>query len=430
MANFNLYLRYPQGRVTSKIVLDIRYNQNSNKVNIQLDEEIEVELWDKKTQRPKRAGKYKNNYEFSRRLDVIIDESKEIYRRYLNDNRLEPPPQVFKALLLEAFKPKLTPHQKKLTFIEFIEQFIEEREKPQIKPFASGTIRTYKNTLRLLKDFSNLYPKYKKLDFDLIDFNFSNDFSKYLIEVLTYSTNTIGSQVKNLRTFLNDATEKGINTNLAYKVKGFKKVYEDAENVYLNTDEIQILFDLDLSKKPKLERVRDLLIVGCWTGFRFSDFTTIAPEDIRNGFIHKLTIKTNERVVIPIHKQVFEVMKRYKDKTPNSLPPPISNVKMNEYLKELCELAGFNEKVTIHFTKGGKKVVETYQKYELVSTHTARRSFATNQYLSNFPIISLMAITGHRNEKSFLKYIKVTKEQHAKLLQTHWTNPEPKLKIA
>jgi hypothetical protein len=123
-------------------------------------------------------------------------------------------------------------------------------------------------------------------------------------------------------------------------------------------------------------------------------------------------------------------MKRYEDKTPNSLPPPISNVKMNEYLKELCELAGFKDKVTIHFTKGGKKVVETYQKYELVSTHTARRSFATNQYLSNFPIISLMAITGPRNEKSFLKYIKVTKEQHAKLLQTHWTNPEPKLKIA
>ena len=90
-------------------------------------------------------------------------------------------------------------------------------------------------------------------------------------------------------------------------------------------------------------------------------------------------------------------------------------------------LAGFDSKITIYFTKGGKKVAETYQKYELVSAHTARRSFATNQYLSNFPIISLIAIIGHRNDKSFLRYIKVTKEQHAILLQTHCTNTTSKL---
>ena len=93
-------------------------------------------------------------------------------------------------------------------------------------------------------------------------------------------------------------------------------------------------------------------------------------------------------------------------------------------------LVGFDSKITIYFTKGDKKVAGTYQKYELVSTYTARRSFATNQYLSNFPIISLIAIIGHRNDKSFLRYIKVMKEQHAKLLQTHCTNPTSKLKIA
>lgn len=430
MANFNLYLRYPQGRAMSKIVLDIRYNQNLYKVNIQIDEEIEVEFWDKKTQRPKRTGKYRSNYELTRRLDIIIDDSKEIYRRYLNDNHSEPPPKVFKDLLLEKFKPNLENQNSKITFIDFIEQFIEDRQKPQIKPFAAETIRSYKNTLRVLKNFSKASKNYRKIGFEVIDHEFSNEFTKYMVEVLNYSTNTVGNQIKNLRTFLNDATEKGININTAYKIKGFKKVSENIESVYLNTDEIQVLFDLDLSNKSKLERVRDLMIVGCWTGLRFSDFTTIAKEDIRNGFIYKLTIKTNEKVVIPIHHQVQQIMQRYYGKTNNSLPSPISNVKMNKYLKELCQLAGFDNIETIHYTKGGKKIVETFEKYELISTHTARRSFATNQYLSNFPIISLMAITGHRTEKSFLKYIKVTKEQHAKLLQSHWANPQPKLKIA
>jgi integrase len=142
------------------------------------------------------------------------------------------------------------------------------------------------------------------------------------------------------------------------------------------------------------------------------------------------TQKTGETVVIPIHSHVEAIMSRYEAKTPNSLPTPMSNQKMNDYLKELGELAGIAETINQTFTKGGKKVAVNYPKYELITTHTARRSFATNQYLAGFPSISIMKLTGHRTEKAFMKYIKVTPKEHAQNLKRLWETLEPKMKIA
>ena len=92
---------------------------------------------------------------------------------------------------------------------------------------------------------------------------------------------------------------------------------------------------------------------------------------------------------------------------------------MNKYLKELGENAGIEENVPIHFTKNGEKVFEKYKKYELITVHTARRSFATNAYLNDVPTISIMKITGHRTEKAFLKYIKISQEDNAIKLMNH-----------
>ena len=95
---------------------------------------------------------------------------------------------------------------------------------------------------------------------------------------------------------------------------------------------------------------------------------------------------------------------------------------MNRYLKIIGERAGLTELHTIKKTRGGAKVEDTYKKFQLMTTHTARRSFATNLFLQEFPAISIMKITGHRSEKNFMNYIKMTPHQNAEKLRKHWEN--------
>ncbi|MPN21796.1 hypothetical protein SDC9_169177 [bioreactor metagenome] len=167
----------------------------------------------------------------------------------------------------------------------------------------------------------------------------------------------------------------------------------------------------------KLDKVRDLFIIGCYTGLRFSDLNQISPDNFinNNTQIKVKTEKTGEFVVIPLHKTVKEIVQKYD----NSIPDVISNQKMNEYLKEVAKLAELNDRITISSTKGGTKQTEVFEKWELVTVHTARRSFATNMYLLDIPTISIMKITGHRTEKAFLLYIKISQEENANKLLNH-----------
>ena len=224
---------------------------------------------------------------------------------------------------------------------------------------------------------------------------------------------------------MNEATERGINTNLAFRSRYFAKPSEESENIYLTESEIKEIGAIDLSSNRKLESVRDLFLIGCHTGLRYSDYSILKPENIKEGFIETTQQKTGAKIVVPIHTVVERIIKKYK----GQLPKSISNQKTNDYLKELGKLEDkkgkkllpcLNEIVSKTFTKGGVKLIESYQKWELLSSHTARRSFATNEYLAGTPTITIMAITGHKTEKAFLKYIKLTPNEHAKLLKIHW----------
>jgi integrase len=174
---------------------------------------------------------------------------------------------------------------------------------------------------------------------------------------------------------------------------------------------------MNLKTQPRLDRVRDLFIIGCYTGLRFSDLKQLKDENLTDNRtrIRIRTEKTGELVIIPLHPFVKAILRKH-----NGIPPEaLTNQKMNDYLKEIGEWAGIDETVVLHFTKGGQRVTETYKKYQLITTHTARRSFATNAYLQDVPTISIMKITGHRTEKSFMKYIKISQEDNANKLINH-----------
>ena len=126
--------------------------------------------------------------------------------------------------------------------------------------------------------------------------------------------------------------------------------------------------------------------------------------------------KTDNPVKIPIHP----VFRRIWDSYGGQLPLVISNQKFNDHIKTVCQRAGITETVLKSITRGGKRQTTAYEKWQLVSSHTARRSFATNLYRQGFPSIGIMSITGHKTETAFLKYIKVGKEEHAEMLLRHW----------
>ncbi len=373
--------------------------------------------------------------------------------RYKNKNKDKEYLDRLEKVILEAFKElKTSPtthwlntvidkfcfpekyETKPVTLFSFIQDFIDNaprRINPKTnKPVSYKMIREYHASFGYLKEYADSIGK--EIDFDDIDLEFYDDFKTFLENYRSktikkgLALNTIGKKIQTLKIFLNEATARGINKNLKYQSTRFIAVTEESENIYLTVDEIEEIYHLDLSDKPKLDRVRDLFMVGCWTGLRYSDWNKVKPENIEDGFIRLKQQKTGQPVVIPLHPTVRAILEKYE----GNLPHPISNQKFNEYLKQVAKLAKFKEAITKQITRGGKTETVIRSKWEMITTHTARRSFATNMYKMGIPSITIMAITGHRTETAFLKYIKVTPQEHAERMRDIWLNSGSHLKVA
>ena len=309
------------------------------------------------------------------------------------------------------------PEKYKLTLFSYIQSFIDKAEtKPNPKtgrPVSYKMRREYEVSFKYLKEFAE--ERKKPIDFKDIDLEFYDSYTQFL-QKKKLATNTIGKKVQTLKIFLNAARDEGKNDYSVFKSRKFKTLTEEAETIYLNEDELTKIYELDLKDRPHLDRVRDLFLIGCWTGCRFSDIAQITPENISGGYIRIAQQKTGNRVTIPLHDVVTAILNKYG----GTLPEAISNQKFNVSLKDIAKLAGLTDSVHKGITKGGVRISKMYPKYKLVTTHSARRSFCTNLYKSGFQTLSIMAISGHRTEAAFLKYIKVSDEEHAQKLQEHW----------
>lgn len=286
-------------------------------------------------------------------------------------------------------------------------------------PMAPKTIFQFDNLKRHLENYQKANKT--KIDFEKIDLTFYNDFVEYLTTKLNLAPNTIGKLITNLKVFLREAFDEGITTNNIFANRRFRSNSTLAHTIYLTPVEINEILDLDLKTNLKLDRVRDMFIIGCYTGLRFSDIISIKPEHIKDGMIEITQVKTNEMVAIPIIKEVERILSKYD----NSLHK-ISNQKFNDYLYEVvkkCE--GLKVGVIKNSIQGGKKIVIKRPKYEFVTSHTARRSFATNEYMNKgLSVRDIMAITGHRTEKSFYKYIRQTPKENAERVKIIWEQRE------
>ncbi len=420
MAKYNFNLREVN---TSSTPINFVIRWDNKRLVYPTGETVNPKYWqtDKSKsdfQRATQTRKIKSHSELNSRLDDLQETAKDLFRRYINDNKRQPTVEVLRDLLNNELSDiKETPFD----FFGFFKKYIEEsKTRTNIhtgRIIAGSTIKKYNNSFTHIKEYSRI--KKKRIDFDTIDLDFYHDFSEYLINTKKFATNTIGKVIKVIKTVLNEATERGVNSNLAFRSKRFRVISEKINNVYLTEEELNDLYHLDLSNSERLERVRDLFLIGCYTGLRFSDFTQLRPKNFKGKIIEIETQKTGETVKIPLHPKVEAIFKKYN----NQLPPSISNQKMNQYLKELAnnkeKIKSLQVSTSVKTTRGGVTKHTNSKKYELISSHTARRSFASNLYLAGVPPIVIMGVTGHKTEEAFFKYIKITSNEKAKILEMY-----------
>lgn len=331
--------------------------------------------------------------------------------------------KAFYKDVLAEFKGELEPNREKNVvtleeaFLSFI-RFYQSPALPSTERLSAGTLKTYKTCLSHLE--STLHGRTALSE---IDMNWYRTFVKRSElggrEKQGLSMNYIGKLVKLVKRVLRFSVAQGEEVHSAFRSREFKVLTEEIESIYLNEEEIGLLRHLALDKDTSMGVTRDLFVVGCYTGLRYSDFSKLNQSAIMEHEGVKMfevrSQKTGNRVSIPIHPIVKEVMSSRN----GHLPPYQSDQLMNRNLKRLGAMAGLDAPKEMERTEGGTRRATSRPKNELIQTHTARRSFCTNAYLNGLDTLDIMAISGHQTEKNFLRYIKVTREQRAKRIASH-----------
>jgi integrase len=301
----------------------------------------------------------------------------------------------------------------KSDFFLLADRFIKGEIKNRGKDKSESSLKNYHAVTKHLRDFQQItkYP----ITFEHVNLDFFYKYTSYLKDDLHLATNTIAKDISIIMVFMGEAVDLRYTTNNEFRHKKFSYSEVETDAIYITEKELEVLYNFDFSSNKKLENVRDLFVFGAWVGLRFSDFSNLMPENLveidGEYFIKIVTQKTKELVIIPCHPIVLNIFEKYNH-NPNRHPNTTSNQKFNDYIKDVFKVAGFKE-------KGPLSSDPDLELWQCVSSHTARRSFATNYYLQGFPVIVLMKIIGHKTEKAFMKYIRITKLDAAKRLSSH-----------
>lgn len=434
-------LRTSKKNTESNIHLRLRGGRGID-ISSAIPKTVLPERWSDKKEEVKSSELYKTEKVRNEFNKDIVDLKASILKAFETADKADVNKKWLESEIEKHYHPekyKIAESEKPLTLFEFIEQFIKEA--PTRKVNKAGTLMNkraivqHKITFDYLKKFAT-YKNKKRFEFSDMNKAFYDGFVKYL-QTFNLASNTIGQKIKHLKLWLNEAYKLELHLESKYKT-AFEGIQEKSDNIALDETELQRIFDLDFSnqkskdvmkykvlimeklaesyKLETLDVVRDGFLLECWTGCRFSDLGKITKQNIKNGLITIKQQKTGTEVIIPLHPISTAILEKY-----NYTPPkPVSNQRFNEIIKIICRIAEITEKEKKEITKGGLKQIDYLEKCELVSSHTGRRSFATNNYRMGLDTYTIMKITGHKTESSFLKYIKVKPDEHAHRMLNHW----------
>lgn len=414
MANVFYYLKVKKSKSDQPVILG--FNCVDGKLKYYLPIKINPKNWD--------FGK-------SRVKNVIEVQNKDALNDYLTDlerfvnataelTTLQKSP-ILRGDLKDKIFTYLNPAEKpkRISFVDFAVQMIADCKTgiklKDGKKMSTRTTRNYQNGLNGLLEYQK--ERKIKLDWPIINLNLWEDYTQYLTIEKGYFINTVGSFQKNFIVFLKEARRKKI-FNEPF-IDEVKILSEDADDVYLDEAELDKIYKHDFTDNPKLERQRDVFIVACHVGFRIGDWDKIKPENFKrtkngNEYVEIIMEKVGKIATSPLDPIVKDILAKYDNKL-----PLISDQKFNDYIKEVCLACEIDSKVNITATIGGQKVTTTYEKWTQISSHTARRSFATNKKRAGVDNKIIMKATGHTTEKSFLKYLKLDNEEYMDMLAEH-----------
>lgn len=313
----------------------------------------------------------------------------------------------------------------KQSFTDYFETFINSK--------GSSISEHYVTKVKSIKAIIERYIKFKKLK-DLllmdVDNDFKNDFEKYCLNVEKYSVNYFERNFKFIKTILYHAQSHGY--SVFSGLSRIKCKTEKTTFVILTSKELELIEENTFTDEH-LETAKDWLLISCFSGQRISDFmrfniSMITKKLTKKGeryFIEFIQEKTKKQILLPLHKKIIKIL----EKRDWSFPRKMSEPRYNEHIKKVCEYVGIDEEVegslsvdeakenpakgkTISTKNNRRKVKGMYPKYKLISSHTGRRSFASNHF-GKTPTPLIMRATGHSSEAMLLKYIGKIEEQQS-----------------
>lgn len=281
------------------------------------------------------------------------------------------------------------------SLLELIEDYIEDCKSGRVD-LRPGTWKKFITLRNHLGKYATRY-ELQDISFEDIDLTFYDSFTRHLREN-GCGRSGVGGQIKVLKKFMHLGLDRNLHENRAFQTKSFvaEKV-RPTNKIYLTPDEIQALTDLDLSSRPGLKRERDRFLVSYYLVLRYSDSIMINRGSIMHhgghAYYQNTAVKTGTTSIVPIKPAALEIIKRNNYDLSGD-----TNQEANRKLKVLAAMAN----ITQDMSKPGEGYIP---KSSLVTTHTARRSAATNLLLSGVPITEIMQLGGWKYETTLKQYL-------------------------
>ena len=390
------YLKEPKSKKPTPIYILIYINSEKKQLKYSTGLKINPVDWNFKSRMPlaKRgaAGIYNSN--LSAKLQKFVKVINELEITSSSDLR---------KILDVKFRGK----EEAACVLDFFNEFI--LEKKRMKSVTNLTINVYYEILNKLKDYEKEHKKILK--FKDLNEAFFIDFISFLREKYDLYDTSTGNRIGNVKTFLLWAIRRGHKVPVDFKSVSLPK--RDTDDVALSFKDLDALESLELTGID--QKVRDLFLIGCYSGQRFSDYSVFEISDVRKGMTVKRAEKTENASFIPLHPKLKRLLDFYDWHLPK-----ISRVHFNNKLKHICKLAGFDEIIKKTSFQGSHKKVEKNPRYKMVSSHTARRTFITLSSERGMPDHVIMAITGIRDAKTLVKYKKVNKASVQSIAESIW----------
>lgn len=395
--------------ITENVPIRMRVNFASKRIEFTTGYRIDSAKWDTDKQRVKNgcSNKLKQSAsEINASLLEYYTEIQSIFKRFEVEDVMPTPEQIKKAFNA-LHKPVSEEHKPKkealpCDFFQVFDDFVEDCGRQN-----NWTDSTFEKFAAVKNHLTNFR---EGLTFEFFDERGLNDYVGYLRDVKEMRNTTIGKQLSFLKWFLRWAFKKGVHQNNAYDSYKPKLKSTQKKIIFLTWDELNRFREFKIpSNKQALERVRDIFLFQCFTGLRYSDVFNLRRSDIKGDHIEVTTVKTSDSLIIELNNHSKAILDKYKDVAfeDDKVLPVITNQKMNDYLKELAELAGINEPVRQTYYRGNERIDEVTPKYALLGTHAGRRTFICNALALGIPPQVVMKWTGHSDYKAMKPYIDI-----------------------